>query len=150
MLDAGTTRWVTPCPTATFRCGSRERAGITARGASPLSALGGQHLRYRSGIVGLLAAAAGRPQVTFFGGDAYLTFEDKAAALLHSLARNHALLDGNERLAWSVARVFCLLNGRELTYAVDQAEDLMLSAASGQVDVPQIAAGLLAHSSSES
>ena len=99
---------------------------------------------------GLLAAAAGRPQVTVFGDDAYSTFEDKAAALLHSLVRNHALVDGNKRLAWSAARVFCLLNSRELTYTVDEAEDLMLSAASGQVDVPQIAAWLLAHSASAS
>lgn len=95
---------------------------------------------------GLLAAAAGRPQVTVLGDDAYSTFEDKAAALLHSLVRNHALVDGNKRLAWSAARVFCLLNGRELAYTVDEAEDLMLSAASGQVDVPKIAAWLLARS----
>ena len=99
---------------------------------------------------GLLAAAAGRPQVTVFGDDAYPTFEDKAAALLHSLVRNHALVDGNKRLAWSAARVFCLLNGRELTYTVDEAEDLMLSAAFGQVDVPQIASWILAHSATAS
>ncbi len=94
--------------------------------------------------VGLLAAAAGRPQVTVFGDDAYPTFPDKAAALLHSLVRNHALVDGNKRLAWSAARVFCLLNGHDLTYTVDEAEHLMLSAASGQLDVPEISAWLKA------
>ena len=99
---------------------------------------------------GLLAAAAARPQVTVFGDDAYPTFEDKAAALLHSLVRNHALVDGNKRLAWSAARIFCLLNGQNLTYTVDEAEAMMLSAASGQLDVPQIAAWLLAHSGSAS
>ena len=95
--------------------------------------------------VGLLAAAAGRPRVTVFGDDAYPTFTDKAAALLHSLVRNHALVDGNKRLAWSATRVFCLLNGHDLTYTVDEAEDLMLSAASGQLDVPEISAWLRAH-----
>lgn len=99
---------------------------------------------------GLLSAAAARPQITVFGDGAYPTFEDKAAALLHSLVRNHALMDGNKRLAWSAARIFCLLNGRDLTYIVDQAEDLMLSAASGQLDVPQIAAWLVAHSGTSS
>jgi len=99
---------------------------------------------------GLLAAAAARPQVTVFGDDAYSTFEDKAAALLHSLVRNHALVDGNKRFAWSAARIFCLLNGRDLTYTVDEAEDLMLNAASGQLDAPQIAAWLQAHSASAS
>jgi death-on-curing protein len=99
---------------------------------------------------GLLAAAAARPQITVFGDDAYSTFEDKAAALLHSLVSNHALVDGNKRLAWSAARIFCLLNGRDLTYTVDEAEDLMLSAASGQLDVPQISAWIVAHLATES
>lgn len=91
---------------------------------------------------GLLAAAAARPRVTVFGDDAYPTFEDKAAALLHSLVRNHALVDGNERLAWAAARVFHLLNGRELTYTVDEAERLMLQAAAGELDAPDIASWL--------
>jgi death-on-curing protein len=99
---------------------------------------------------GLLAAAAARPRVTVFGEDAYPTFEDKAAALLHSLVRNHALVDGNKRLAWSAARVFCLLNGRDLTYTVDEAEDLMLSAASGALDVPRIAVWIVDHSATAS
>lgn len=64
-----------------------------------------------------------------------------ATALLHSLVRNDALVDGNKRLAWSATRIFCLLNGQDLDYAVDEAEDLMLDAASGQLDVPEIAAG---------
>ena len=95
--------------------------------------------------VGLLAAAAARPRVTVFGDEAYPTFEDKAAALLHSLVRNHALVDGNKRLAWSATRIFCLLNGRDLTYSVADAEDLMVNAASGEFDVPQIAGWLGAH-----
>ncbi|MGH8967667.1 MAG: type II toxin-antitoxin system death-on-curing family toxin, partial [Actinomycetes bacterium] len=65
---------------------------------------------------GLLAAATGRPQITVFGDDAYPSFEDKAAALLHSLVRNHALVDGNMQLAWAATRVFCILNGRDLSY----------------------------------
>ena len=88
---------------------------------------------------GLLAAAAGRPRVTVFGNDAYPAFQDKAAALLHSLVRNHALVDGNKRLAWSATRIFCLLNGQDLVYTVDDAEDLILKAAAGQLDVPEIA-----------
>jgi death-on-curing protein len=74
--------------------------------------------------------------VTVFGNDAYPTFEDKAAALPHSLVRNHALADGNKPLAWAATRVFCLLNGRDLSYTVDDAEALMLAAAAGRLDVP--------------
>ena len=94
---------------------------------------------------GLLAAAAARPLTTVFGEDAYPTLEDKAAALLHSLVRNHALVDGNKRLAWSGARVFCLLNGIDLTYTVDEAETLVIGAATGQLDVPAIAAWFRVH-----
>ncbi|MCA1783496.1 MAG: type II toxin-antitoxin system death-on-curing family toxin [Dermatophilaceae bacterium] len=94
---------------------------------------------------GALAAAAARPRATVFGDDAYPTFEDKVAALLHSLVRNHALLDGNKRLAWSAARIFCLLNNRDLSYTVDDAETMMLSAAAGHADVQEISAWLSAH-----
>ena len=44
---------------------------------------------------GLLEAAVARPQATVFGKDAYPDLDAKAAALLHSVARNHALIDGD-------------------------------------------------------
>lgn len=94
---------------------------------------------------GLLAAAAARPQTTVFGNDAYPTFEDKAASLLHSLVRNHALIDGNKRLAWAATRTFHLLNGRDLTYTVDDAEAMVVAAAAGTLDTTHIAAWLRAH-----
>ena len=94
---------------------------------------------------GLLASAAGRPQTTVFGEDAYPSFADKAAALMHSIARNHALVDGNKRLAWAATRVFCLLNGTDLLLEVDDAEALVLGVATGDLDVPQIAVAISAH-----
>ncbi len=97
---------------------------------------------------GLLAAAAARPMTTVFGEEAYPTFEDKAAALLHSLVRNHCLVDGNKRLAWSACRVFHLLNRRDLSYTVDDAEQMVVSAAAGELDVVAIASWLRDHQSS--
>lgn len=94
---------------------------------------------------GLLACAAGRPQSSAFGEDAYPTFVAKAAALMHSLARNHALVDGNKRLAWAATRVFCLLNGRDLAFSVDEAEALVLAVARGDFDVPEIATTIELH-----
>lgn len=94
---------------------------------------------------GLLASAAGRPQSTVFGEDAYPTFADKAAALMHSLARNHALVDGNKRLAWAATRVFCLLNDRDLDFAVDEAEALVLAVARGKLEAADIAASIAKH-----
>jgi death-on-curing protein len=89
---------------------------------------------------GLLASAAQRSQTTILGEDAYPTFAEKAAALTHSLARSHALLDGNKRLAWAATRVFCLLNDRDLDYTVDEAEALVLAVSRGELEVPAIAA----------
>lgn len=91
--------------------------------------------------LGLLESAAARPRTSVFGDDAYRTFAEKAAAVMHSLARNHALVDGNKRLAWAGTRTFCLLNGHDLTYeSVDAAESFVLDVAAGHLDVPQIAA----------
>jgi len=95
--------------------------------------------------IGLLASAAGRPQTTVFGEDAYPTLADKAAALMHSIARNHALVDANKRLAWSATRVFALLNDRDITFSVDEAETLVLAVARGDADVPEIALAIGEH-----
>jgi len=89
--------------------------------------------------LGLLAGAASRPRSSAFGAEAYLSFPEKVAALLHSVARNHALVDGNKRLAWSAARVFCLMNERDLELDVDEAEAMVVGAAAGTLDVPALA-----------
>ena len=90
---------------------------------------------------GLLEAAAARPQVTAFGGDAYPDLDAKAAALLHSLARNHALVDGNKRLALAAVIAFYGVNGCRLTLTNDEAYDLVIDVATGHPDsVDDIAA----------
>lgn len=94
---------------------------------------------------GALMSAAARPMTTVFGAEAYPTIADKAASLLHSLARNHGLVDGNKRLAWAATRVFCLINGRDLTYDVDDAEALVVSAAMGAADVSDLAQSIGCH-----
>lgn len=89
---------------------------------------------------GLLEAALARPAATVFGSDAYPTIHAKAAALLHSLAANHALVDGNKRLALLATYVFLDLNGYELSTSQDAAYDLVISVADGTLsDVEKIA-----------
>ena len=95
--------------------------------------------------LGLLQSAVIRPRMTVFGADAYPTFAEKAAALMQSIARNHALIDGNKRLAWAATRVFCLLNDTDLAYHVDDAEQLVLAVAQGSIDLAGIAPGLREH-----
>jgi death on curing protein len=93
--------------------------------------------------IGLLEAALARPQTTAFGADAYPTLDEKAAALLHSLARNHALVDGNKRLALSGLIAFYGVNGRRLILTNDAAYELVMAIASGELDTVAEIAGLL-------
>jgi death on curing protein len=95
---------------------------------------------------GLLEAAAGRPQATVFGDDAYPTLEQKAAALVHSIARNHALVDGNKRLALAGLIVFLGINGKRLTSTNDEAYDLIVDIATGSLaDVASITMWIVEH-----
>ena len=92
---------------------------------------------------GLLESALARPQATAFGVDAYPTLDAKAAALLHSLARNHALVDGNKRLALGGLFVFYGMNGRRLTLTNDEAYELVLAVAAGVLDSIEAIAAVL-------
>lgn len=89
--------------------------------------------------VGLLDSACARPRSTVFGQDAYASLEHKAAALLHSLVRNHALVDGNKRLGWLATAVFLDINGHPPDLTDDEAFDLVVAVADGTLDVNGIA-----------
>ena len=92
---------------------------------------------------GLLESALARPQASAFGADAYGSIHEKAAALLHSLARNHALIDGNKRLSLAATIAFYGMNGVRLTLTNDEAYRLIMSVAAGALDdVATIAGGL--------
>lgn len=94
--------------------------------------------------VGLLESAVARPQASAFGQDAYPTVHAKAAALLHSIARNHALVDGNKRLALASTIAFYGLNEIRLTLTNDEAYELVIAVASGEVDDVEAIANRLA------
>lgn len=81
--------------------------------------------------VGLLESAAQRPQTTLYGQDAYPTLVEKAAVLLESLSRNHALVDGNKRIAWLSTVVFLAINGLEVDAPDDDAFDLVIAVSTG-------------------
>jgi death on curing protein len=88
--------------------------------------------------LGLLDSAAARPRASAFGADAYPTLELKAAALLHSIARNRALVDGNKRLAWLATVVFLDINLHATDVDDDAAFKLVMSVAEGADDVDEI------------
>ena len=92
--------------------------------------------------LGLLSSAAARPRSGFGDFEAYPSLLEKAAALMHSLVGNHALVDGNKRLGWTAAVVFCDLNGTWIEAPDDEAYDLVIGVAEGRLEVPEIAQAL--------
>lgn len=92
------------------------------------------------GDYGLLESALARPRASAFGQDAYPDLHLKAAALLHSLARNHALVDGNKRLAWTACRTFLAINARWISAPEDDRFHFVIRVATGvQPDLDKIA-----------
>jgi death-on-curing protein len=102
------------------------------------------------GDYGLLESALARPRASVFGQDAYPELHLKAAALLHSLARNHALVDGNKRLAWTACRTFLAINGQWISAPEDERFDFVIRVATGlEPELDRIAAQLLSWSYEE-
>jgi death-on-curing protein len=92
---------------------------------------------------GLLGSAAARPQTTIAGEDAYPDIWQKAGALLQSILKNHALVDGNKRLGWLATAVFLELNGVAATRASnDDVFALVIEVAAEDRTLQEIAAML--------
>lgn len=99
---------------------------------------------------GLLESALARPRASVFGQDAYPDLHLKAAALLHSLARNHALVDGNKRLAWTACRTFLAVNDQWISAPEDDRFEFVIRVATGaKSELEKIAAQLRAWSYEE-
>lgn len=101
--------------------------------------------------MGLLGSAVARPRTTVFGEDAYPDLFTKAAALLHSIVNNHALIDGNKRLGWLATAVFLEINGIAVTSITNNAVfDLVIDVAANNPEVDEITTRLQRISQSES
>ncbi|MCU1355756.1 MAG: Cytotoxic translational repressor of toxin-antitoxin stability system, putative toxin of system [Acidimicrobiales bacterium] len=90
--------------------------------------------------LGLLGSAAARPQASAFGEDAYPDIWSKAAALLHSVVKNHALVDGNKRLGWLSTAVFLEINGIGVTHiGNDAVYDFVIGVTVGDQEITALA-----------
>jgi len=92
--------------------------------------------------LGLLDAAAHRPQTELYGQQAYPDLDTKAAVLLDSIVRNHALVDGNKRLGWLATVVFYGINDVDLDAPDDDAYELVMALARSESTVEELAAAL--------
>lgn len=71
--------------------------------------------------MGLLESALARPRSGY-----YKTLSEQAAALMHSLARNHCFVDGNKRMAFALSAVFVEMNGYRLLVSPEEGERFLV------------------------
>jgi death on curing protein len=88
--------------------------------------------------LGLLESAVARPRASVFGQDAYPDDPTKAAALTHSVVRDHPLVDGNKRLGWLTCVVFLDINGLQPDVSDEEAFELTMDVARGAAEVADI------------
>jgi death on curing protein len=91
--------------------------------------------------LGLADSAVARPQASFAGEEFYETIESKAATLLFGVARNHAFVDGNKRVAVLAALQFLNLNGFDLDLTPpEDAYKMIAGVAAGTVPLDELTA----------
>ncbi len=87
----------------------------------------------------LLSSAIESPSSGFGGVEFYEGFSLKAAVLCSRIAKNHALPDGNKRLAWQSLTMFCRINNYDLIAADEEAVETIINVASGVLKENELA-----------
>ena len=95
--------------------------------------------------VGLLGSALARPGTAVMGAEAYPDFSMKAAALLESVARFDALVDGNKRTAWTLMVLLVWINGYRHDFTTDDGFNLVVGVAAGDINLRKSAALISRH-----
>src|SRR3990170_2951275 len=96
--------------------------------------------------IALLQSAVARPMATFGSDDLYPDIFSKAAALMHSIIKNHPFVDGNKRTAITAASLFLIRNGFQIKAANKELERFALKAASTNIELEEIAGWFRKHS----
>ncbi|HEY9799402.1 MAG TPA: type II toxin-antitoxin system death-on-curing family toxin [Leptolyngbyaceae cyanobacterium] len=89
---------------------------------------------------GLLDSALSQPYQSFFGEFLHPTIYEQAAAYLYHLAKNHAFIDGNKRVALATTITFFKMNGYRFCLPKQEAEALVLDVVAGKLDKQEVAA----------
>lgn len=95
--------------------------------------------------LGGIQSALAQPQMTFGGDDLYPTIESKATAICFSLVMNHPFVDGNKRIGHAAMETFLVLNGFELSADIDDAEQVILRLAAGQLTRDELLQWIVSH-----
>ena len=90
--------------------------------------------------LGLLQSALVRPRSGY-----YTSLSEQAAALMHSLARNHCFVDGNKRMAFALPAIFLEMNGYRLAVSQKEGERFLTEVIVDKTDLPEIAKWIERH-----
>jgi len=77
----------------------------------------------------LLESAVNAPFQTFDGQELVPGLYEKASRLLYGIAKNHAFVDGNKRIAVHAMEVFLIMNDVVLDYNIEEMEELVVGIA---------------------
>ena len=94
---------------------------------------------------GLLESALARPQ-NIYAYNSTTTVAELAAAYAFGIAKNHAFVDGNRRVAFLSIGLFLNINGYRLTADQTDAFSVMMRVASGDIDETELAAWVAVNS----
>ena len=89
--------------------------------------------------IGLLESALARARATLDRKELYPDLWTKAAALMHSLIRNHPFVDGNKRTALTAAGLFLELNGHRLSATDEAVLEFTRQVATGGIELEALA-----------
>ena len=95
--------------------------------------------------LGGVESGIAQPQMTFGGGQLYPNIESKATALCFSLVMNHPFVDGNKRIGHAAMETFLVMNGYELVADVDDAENVILTLAAGELSREELLEWVTSH-----
>ncbi|MCC6370030.1 MAG: type II toxin-antitoxin system death-on-curing family toxin [Bacteroidia bacterium] len=101
----------------------------------------------KSGVrdMGLLLSALNRPlsgigEIEFFPSP-----QQKAAALIESIIKNHPFIDGNKRIGFVLMRLVLMQNGLDIEANQDEKFKFVIYIANGEFDYEKIYSWILNH-----
>jgi death on curing protein len=95
--------------------------------------------------VGGLEAAHERPFSGFGDYEFYPTPEQKAAALIESIVKNHPFIDGNKRTGYVLMRLLLNVYKKDIEITEDEKYDFVIKVAEGKWDYDEILSWLQKH-----
>ncbi len=93
----------------------------------------------------MLESALSQPRATFFGEFLHSTIHEQAAAYLYHLAKNHPFVDGNKRTAYGAMETFLRLNGYNLDLSNQEAYNMVMQVAQGEMTKEELSSFLAQH-----